>query len=183
MKAFGGKPFFFHCILRLDFLNVCNWTLFDITARCLLQPDLDRALSDCSDSSGKALSAHSDSPPAPFLSQLIVVVDFLCFHDDVLPSHLFSRLFSSPLPPSPVLWLHQSKQEAGGLGCDVVRVEVEESLTKEQLLETFITCGRDTHRCINAHTGREISQHIQVVFMFIFFLHSFRAEAFNRGID
>ncbi|KAM7415179.1 hypothetical protein PAMA_019818 [Pampus argenteus] len=35
----------------------------------------------------------------------------------------------------------KSKQEAGGLGCDVVRVEVEESLTKEQLLETFITCG------------------------------------------
>ncbi|XP_037624034.1 cortactin-binding protein 2 isoform X1 [Sebastes umbrosus] len=35
----------------------------------------------------------------------------------------------------------KSKQEMGGLGCDVVRVEVEESLTKEQLLETFITCG------------------------------------------
>ncbi|XP_026220437.1 LOW QUALITY PROTEIN: cortactin-binding protein 2 [Anabas testudineus] len=35
----------------------------------------------------------------------------------------------------------KSKQEAGGLCCDVVRVEVEESLTKEQLLETFITCG------------------------------------------
>ncbi|KAM7397191.1 hypothetical protein PAMP_020183 [Pampus punctatissimus] len=35
----------------------------------------------------------------------------------------------------------KSKQEAGGLGCDVVRVEVEENLTKEQLLETFITCG------------------------------------------
>ncbi|XP_047452236.1 cortactin-binding protein 2 [Mugil cephalus] len=35
----------------------------------------------------------------------------------------------------------KSKQEAAGLGCDVVRVEVEESLTKEQLLETFITCG------------------------------------------
>ncbi|XP_045893380.1 cortactin-binding protein 2 [Micropterus dolomieu] len=35
----------------------------------------------------------------------------------------------------------KAKQEAGGLGCDVVRVEVEESLTKEQLLETFITCG------------------------------------------
>nr|XP_033490483.1 cortactin-binding protein 2 [Epinephelus lanceolatus] len=35
----------------------------------------------------------------------------------------------------------KSKQEAGGLGCDVVRVEVEESLTKEQLLETFISCG------------------------------------------
>ncbi|XP_040894555.1 cortactin-binding protein 2 [Toxotes jaculatrix] len=35
----------------------------------------------------------------------------------------------------------KSNQEAGGLGCDVVRVEVEESLTKEQLLETFIACG------------------------------------------
>ncbi|XP_042351844.1 LOW QUALITY PROTEIN: cortactin-binding protein 2 [Plectropomus leopardus] len=35
----------------------------------------------------------------------------------------------------------KSKQEAGRLSCDVVRVEVEESLTKEQLLETFISCG------------------------------------------
>ncbi|KAM8892731.1 cortactin-binding protein 2 isoform 2-T2 [Spinachia spinachia] len=35
----------------------------------------------------------------------------------------------------------KSKQEMGGLACDVVRVEVEESLTREQLLETFITCG------------------------------------------
>ncbi|KAM4554337.1 cortactin-binding protein 2 isoform 2-T2 [Fundulus diaphanus] len=35
----------------------------------------------------------------------------------------------------------KSKQEAEGAGCDVVRVEVEESLTKEQLLETFINCG------------------------------------------
>ncbi|CAJ1056086.1 cortactin-binding protein 2 [Xyrichtys novacula] len=35
----------------------------------------------------------------------------------------------------------KSKQEAAGLGCDVVRVEVEESLCKEQLLDTFITCG------------------------------------------
>ncbi|XP_056137527.1 cortactin-binding protein 2 [Lampris incognitus] len=33
------------------------------------------------------------------------------------------------------------KQEAGGVGCDVVRVEVDESLTKEHLLETFINCG------------------------------------------
>uniref|UniRef100_A0A8C2WYJ6 CortBP2/NAV1-like AAA+ ATPase lid domain-containing protein n=2 Tax=Cyclopterus lumpus TaxID=8103 RepID=A0A8C2WYJ6_CYCLU len=29
----------------------------------------------------------------------------------------------------------------GGLSCDVVRVEVEESLTKETLLETFVACG------------------------------------------
>ncbi|XP_054878699.1 cortactin-binding protein 2 isoform X5 [Poeciliopsis prolifica] len=35
----------------------------------------------------------------------------------------------------------KSKQEAEGTGCDVVKVEVEESLTREQLLETFITCG------------------------------------------
>ncbi|KAG7522929.1 cortactin-binding protein 2 [Solea senegalensis] len=35
----------------------------------------------------------------------------------------------------------KSKQEAGGLVCDVVRVEVEESLTKQQLLDTFISCG------------------------------------------
>ncbi|KAM7002368.1 LOW QUALITY PROTEIN: cortactin-binding protein 2 [Tautogolabrus adspersus] len=35
----------------------------------------------------------------------------------------------------------KSKQEAVGLGCDVVRVEVDESLTKEQLLDTFLTCG------------------------------------------
>ncbi|KAI4794309.1 hypothetical protein KUCAC02_032141 [Chaenocephalus aceratus] len=35
----------------------------------------------------------------------------------------------------------KSKQDVGGLGCDVVRVEVDESLTKEQLLETFISCG------------------------------------------
>ncbi|KAM9854831.1 cortactin-binding protein 2 [Aulostomus maculatus] len=35
----------------------------------------------------------------------------------------------------------KSKQEAEGLDCDVVRVEVDESLTKEQLLETFISCG------------------------------------------
>ncbi|XP_060891945.1 cortactin-binding protein 2 [Labrus mixtus] len=35
----------------------------------------------------------------------------------------------------------KSKQEAAGLGCDVVRVEVDESLTKEQLLDTFLTCG------------------------------------------
>ncbi|XP_041852606.1 cortactin-binding protein 2 isoform X2 [Melanotaenia boesemani] len=33
------------------------------------------------------------------------------------------------------------KQEAGGISCDVVRVVVEESLSKEQLLETFINCG------------------------------------------
>lgn len=48
--------------------------------------------------------------------------------------------------------LVQSKQEAEGLGCDVVRVEVDQSLTKEQLLETFIDCGRDTHK----HTLRRI---------------------------
>ncbi|KAK5624126.1 hypothetical protein CRENBAI_010922 [Crenichthys baileyi] len=35
----------------------------------------------------------------------------------------------------------KSKQEAGGTSCDVVRIEVEDSLTKEQLLEIFINCG------------------------------------------
>ncbi|XP_068169353.1 cortactin-binding protein 2 isoform X1 [Antennarius striatus] len=35
----------------------------------------------------------------------------------------------------------QSKQEGAGLVCDVVKVEVEESLTRETLLETFISCG------------------------------------------
>ena len=91
-------------------------------------------------------------------SRRIVVVDFLCFHDNVLPSHLtVSSLISlPPSPPVPLLTLHQSKQEAGGLGCDVVRVEVEESLTKEQLLETFITCGRDTHTLTSLERCRQI---------------------------
>ncbi|KAJ3596761.1 hypothetical protein NHX12_003162 [Muraenolepis orangiensis] len=35
----------------------------------------------------------------------------------------------------------KTKQEAGGVVCDVIRVEVDESLTKEQLLDTFISCG------------------------------------------
>ncbi|RVE71314.1 hypothetical protein OJAV_G00050520 [Oryzias javanicus] len=35
----------------------------------------------------------------------------------------------------------QSRQEAAGVGCDVVKVEVKEDLTKEQLLQTFISCG------------------------------------------
>ncbi|XP_029697563.1 cortactin-binding protein 2 [Takifugu rubripes] len=35
----------------------------------------------------------------------------------------------------------KSKQEAEGLDCDVLRVEVDQHLTKEQLLETFIDCG------------------------------------------
>lgn len=70
----------------------------------------------------------------------------------------------------------------GGLGCDVVRVEVEESLTKEQLLETFITCGtavhtlaHDTHTTHTRHTRIVHAQHIQVshsdsnmIFLFIF---------------
>ncbi|KAL6479112.1 hypothetical protein MHYP_G00125450 [Metynnis hypsauchen] len=33
------------------------------------------------------------------------------------------------------------KQEAMGMGCDVIRLEIEEGLTKDQLLETFINCG------------------------------------------
>ncbi|XP_052438462.1 cortactin-binding protein 2 isoform X2 [Carassius gibelio] len=33
------------------------------------------------------------------------------------------------------------RQEAQGIGCDVVRVEVDEGLSKEHLLEIFINCG------------------------------------------
>ncbi|KAG9273218.1 cortactin-binding protein 2 [Astyanax mexicanus] len=33
------------------------------------------------------------------------------------------------------------RQEAMGISCDVIRVEIEESLSKDQLLETFINCG------------------------------------------
>lgn len=29
-----------------------------------------------------------------------------------------------------------------GIGCDVIRVEIEEGLSKDHLLETFINCGR-----------------------------------------
>ncbi|KAI5098211.1 cortactin-binding protein 2 isoform X1 [Silurus meridionalis] len=38
---------------------------------------------------------------------------------------------------------HQIKhrQEAMGIDCDVIRVEIEEGLSKDQLLETFINCG------------------------------------------
>uniref|UniRef100_A0A3P8Y7E1 Cortactin-binding protein 2 n=1 Tax=Esox lucius TaxID=8010 RepID=A0A3P8Y7E1_ESOLU len=35
----------------------------------------------------------------------------------------------------------KSKQETVGVACDIIRVEVDESLTKEQLLDTFINCG------------------------------------------
>ncbi|XP_035282653.1 cortactin-binding protein 2 [Anguilla anguilla] len=33
------------------------------------------------------------------------------------------------------------RQEAMGVGCDIITVEMEEDLSKEQLLETFINCG------------------------------------------
>ncbi|KAK3549236.1 hypothetical protein QTP70_034233 [Hemibagrus guttatus] len=33
------------------------------------------------------------------------------------------------------------RQEAMGIGCDVIRVEIEEGLSKDNLLETFINCG------------------------------------------
>ncbi|KAJ8269031.1 hypothetical protein COCON_G00116380 [Conger conger] len=33
------------------------------------------------------------------------------------------------------------RQEALGVGCDIITVEMEEDLSKEQLLETFINCG------------------------------------------
>lgn len=36
----------------------------------------------------------------------------------------------------------QQKQETIGIGCDVIRVEIHENLTKEHLLETFVNCGR-----------------------------------------
>jgi len=36
----------------------------------------------------------------------------------------------------------QHRQEAQGIGCDVVRVEIDESLSKEHLLEIFINCGK-----------------------------------------
>lgn len=36
----------------------------------------------------------------------------------------------------------QHRQEAMGIGCDVVHVEIEEGLSKDHLLETFINCGR-----------------------------------------
>lgn len=80
----------------------------------------------------------------------IVIVDFPLFPWQ--PAHCLPLCLLAHLPPS-LPRLRQSKQEAGGLCCDVVRVEVEESLTKEQLLETFITCGesRDT----NANTQRQ----------------------------
>lgn len=56
----------------------------------------------------------------------------------MLPSYL-------PVFGSSCLCLRsQSKRRAEGLGCDVVRVDVDERLTKEQLLETFVHCGRCT---------------------------------------
>ncbi|CAB1313481.1 unnamed protein product [Coregonus sp. 'balchen'] len=35
----------------------------------------------------------------------------------------------------------KTKQEVVGVACDIIRVEVDRSLTKQQLLDTFITCG------------------------------------------
>lgn len=40
----------------------------------------------------------------------------------------------------------QSKQEAAGQACEVVKVEVQCSLTKEQLLDTLVSCGESTVR-------------------------------------
>ncbi|XP_072242556.1 cortactin-binding protein 2 isoform X2 [Leuresthes tenuis] len=54
----------------------------------------------------------------------------------------------------------KSKKEAGGISCDIVKVEVEENLTKQQLLETFINCSflvpavRSGFRVAVGHTGR-----------------------------
>lgn len=64
----------------------------------------------------------------------------------LLSSSYLPEITATSLSPTS---LHQSKQEAAGLGCDVVRVEVDESLTKEQLLEMFMACGRDTHTDID----------------------------------
>lgn len=36
----------------------------------------------------------------------------------------------------------KTKQEVLGVACDIIRVEVDRSLTKQQLLDTFITCGK-----------------------------------------
>lgn len=93
---------------------------------------------------GKALFSHSEFPPAPFHS---------AHSNRTFPLFPWQRApflplcASSLISPHPTssLYLYQSKQKAGGLSCDVVRVEVEESLTKEHLLETFISCGRKTH--------------------------------------
>lgn len=57
---------------------------------------------------------------------------------------------------SPYVCVHtaQHRQEAMGIGCDVVRVEIEEGLSKDHLLETFINCGRtfiSTARLIILH--------------------------------
>jgi len=38
----------------------------------------------------------------------------------------------------------QHRQEAQGIGCDVIRVEIDESLSKEHLLEIFINCGKSS---------------------------------------
>ena len=76
----------------------------------------------------------------------------LCFHDNLLSLSLPLSLSFSPHSssthfhflhaPIPSLRSTQTKQEAGGVACDVIRVEVDESLTKEQLLETFMSCGK-----------------------------------------
>lgn len=39
------------------------------------------------------------------------------------------------------LYIGQWKKEVDGLVCDVVKVEVDDNLSKEKLLETFIACG------------------------------------------
>lgn len=71
-----------------------------------------------------------------------------------LPLCLLTHLPPSSSSSSSSSYVFQSKQEAGGLGCDVVRVEVEESLTKELLLETFISCGKT-----NTHTHKELQKY------------------------
>lgn len=36
----------------------------------------------------------------------------------------------------------QHRQEVQGIGCDVIRVEIDEGVSKEHLLEIFINCGK-----------------------------------------
>ena len=49
-----------------------------------------------------------------------------------------------------------SESEAVGLDCDVVRVEVDESLSKTQLLETFINCGK-AFTCLSVGNSHPIN--------------------------
>ncbi|XP_045076628.1 cortactin-binding protein 2-like [Coregonus clupeaformis] len=47
----------------------------------------------------------------------------------------------SRIPANQISLCIKTKQEAVGVACDIIRVEVDRGLTKEQLLDTFINCG------------------------------------------